>query len=306
MSLFLCPLCKSLLTLDKKTWHCNVQQNLAHTVHTFDVARQGYVNLLPVQQKKSKAPGDSEASILARQRFLAAGFYQPLQQALVDIVSDLIAENYGDQPINWLDIGCGEGYYSQALANLTINNLIAADISKPALIELAKKSKSANQLWYQQQDDSKTAVIPMVASAAQLPIKAQSLFGISSIFSPILPQAFFEVLKNDGYLIIAKPDQGHLASVRQALFEDVREHDSDKFLQDLAPYFDLVKRVAVETTLNLSQIELADLLTMTPYSYRAKLENREELLNSALKTSVTTQARFVIFVLKKRAAHAVQ
>lgn len=298
MSLFLCPICGSTLTPDAKTWRCVGSQTAAKTVHTFDVAKQGYVNLLPVNQKKSKAPGDSEASIQARQRFLAAGFYAPLKQALVKIVTEL-TKNKGN--INWLDIGCGEGYYSQALASLNLNQLIAADISKPALLELAKKSKAAGQLWYQQKEDKKAAIVPMVASAAHLPIETNSLFGISSIFSPILPKPFFEVLESGGYLLIAKPDQGHLASVRQALFDDVREHDSDKFLQELAPYFELIDRVAVETTLNLSQNELADLLTMTPYSYRAKLANREALLNSALKSSFKTQARFVIFVLQKRA-----
>jgi len=298
LSLFLCPICGSTLTPDARTWRCEGSQTAAKTVHTFDVAKQGYVNLLPVNQKKSKAPGDSEASIQARQRFLSAGFYAPLKQALVKIVTEL-TKNKGN--INWLDIGCGEGYYSQALASLNLNQLIAADISKPALLELAKKSKAAGQLWYQQKEDKKTAIFPMVASAANLPIETNSLFGISSIFSPILPKHFFEVLESGGYLLIAKPDQGHLASVRQALFDDVREHDSDKFLQELAPYFELIDRVEVETTLNLSQNELADLLTMTPYSYRAKLANREALLNSALKSSFKTQARFVIFVLQKRA-----
>lgn len=312
LSLFLCPLCGSNLTLDKKTWRCDGSQNPKTTVHSFDVARQGYVNLLPVQQKKSKSPGDSEDSIQARKRFLAVGFYAPLQQALVDIVADLvdknIHENKDKSSINWLDIGCGEGYYSQALASLNIDNFIAADISKPALIELAKKSKSVNQLWYQTADNqmvdntnNKTAVFPLVASAANLPIKPNRLFGISSIFSPILPKDFFEVLEMGGYLVIAKPAQGHLASLRNVLFDDVREHDSDKFLQDLAPYFELINRFEVDANLELPQELLADLLTMTPYSYRAKLENREALLNKAATQAFTTQARFVIFILKKSA-----
>ncbi|WP_201533963.1 putative RNA methyltransferase [Psychrobacter ciconiae] len=307
MSLFLCPLCKSTLIPDTKTWRCDGSENPKKTFHSFDVARQGYINLLPVQQKKSKAPGDSEDSIQARKRFLAAGCYAPLQQALVAIVAGLVDEDIkksdAKRPINWLDIGCGEGYYSQALAKLNLDNLIAADISKPALIELAKKGKSANKLWYQQKEDKKTAIFPMVASAAQLPIKPNTLFGISSIFSPILPKAFFELLKKDGYLVIAKPDQGHLASVRQALFEDVREHDSDKFLQELAPYFELIERFEVAANLELSPDALADLLTMTPYSYRAKIERRQNLLTLATNSAFVTQARFVIFVLKKTAAN---
>lgn len=72
-----------------------------------------------------------------------------------------------------------------------IDELIAADISKPALIELAKASKAVNRLWYQQdveevKDSIKTAAIyPLVTSAAHLPLRAHSMIGISSIFSPL-------------------------------------------------------------------------------------------------------------------------
>src|SRR5690554_7060145 len=45
--------------------------------HSFDIARQGYVNLLPVQQKRSRHPGDSKAMVVARSRFLNSGIYQP-------------------------------------------------------------------------------------------------------------------------------------------------------------------------------------------------------------------------------------
>ena len=31
--------------------------------HSFDVAREGYVNLLPVQHKNSREPGDAEESL---------------------------------------------------------------------------------------------------------------------------------------------------------------------------------------------------------------------------------------------------
>ena len=68
-SIFICPLCQSPLTIADKTWQCDgshIANNPKQTQHSFDVARQGYVNLLPVQQKKSKDPGDSQASIDAR------------------------------------------------------------------------------------------------------------------------------------------------------------------------------------------------------------------------------------------------
>ncbi len=49
-----CPLCQQALLLDEKSYRC--ENN-----HSFDQAKQGYVNLLPVQFKHSKEPGDNKA-----------------------------------------------------------------------------------------------------------------------------------------------------------------------------------------------------------------------------------------------------
>ena len=307
VSLFICPLCQSPLQPAIDTWRCDGSLHPKQTAHPFDVARQGYVNLLPVQQKKSKAPGDSQASIEARKQFLNAGYYQPLQALICQKIVELLAKNelpseQTGKPVNWLDIGCGEGYYTQAMAQTGMDTLIAADISKPAIVELAKVSKAASSLWNQQDknDSIKTAVIyPLVTSAAHLPLRAQSINGISSIFSPILPEAFNEVLSDEGYLIIAKPDIGHLATMREALFNDVREHDSDKFLQELAPYFTLLNTYNVSTELKLSADDLVDLLTMTPYAYRAHSEKRQALLASVATETFATEAKFVIYILQK-------
>ena len=309
MSFFICPLCQSPLHPAANTWRCDGSLNPKQTAHPFDVARQGYVNLLPVQQKKSKAPGDSQASIEARKRFLNAGHYQPLNDLICQKMTELLAQvkidtNQKDRPINWLDIGCGEGYYTSAMAQTGMDTLIAADNSKPAIIELAKASKAVGKLWYQQKEGNDNArktvaIYPLVTSAAHLPLRAQSMAGISSIFSPILPKAFNEVLIDEGCLIIAKPDVGHLATMREALFDEVREHDSDKFLQELAPYFQLLETHHISAKLNLQTDDLADLMTMTPYAYRARSEKRQALLAKVATAPFSTEAKFIVYILQK-------
>ena len=310
MALFICPICQSLLQPAAEVWRCNGSQNPKHTQHPFDVARQGYVNLLPVQQKKSKAPGDSQDSINARKRFLSQGHYAPLQNLISQQMTALLSKNESTEKpvkgsVTWLDVGCGEGYYTQAMAQLganIIDSLIAADISKPAVTELAKASKAAGQLWYQKNDQSpSTRIYPIVTSAAHLPLEAGSIHGMSSIFSPILPEAFAEVLTDHGYLIIAKPDAGHLATMRDALFDNVREHDSDKFLQELSPFFTLIGSHHVSTEMTLSASDLADLMTMTPYAYRARSDKRGALLASVEKSEFKTEAKFVVYILQKKA-----
>jgi len=308
--MFVCPLCPSPLTPDAKTWRCDGSGNLKGTRHPFDVARQGYVNLLPVQQKKSKAPGDSEASIAARQRFLAAGHYAPLQTLICDALNSMQLNNDAKTSVNdsWLDIGCGEGYYTQAIAKTlaqigAASSLIGLDISKPAVSTFAKAAKQAQNLWYQM--DTKGAslpIYPLVASAAHLPLQADSAVGISSIFSPILPDVFATVLADNGYLLIAKPDHGHLSDMRAALFDDVREHDSDKFLPSLEPHFELIDTQHISAPLSLSAADLADLMTMTPYAYRAHRAKRAALLTRTADTPFVTQAKFVLYLLQKKAA----
>ena len=195
------------------------------------------------------------------------------------------------------------------MAQPGMDMLIAADISKPAVVELARTSKALGRLWYQGAEEAKedgtyaAAIYPLVTSAAHLPLRAHSIDGISSIFSPILPEAFNEVLSDEGYLIIAKPDIGHLATMREALFDDVREHDSDKFLDELAPYFQLLETHHVSSKLSLAAEALADLMTMTPYAYRARSEKRQRLLAEGAVQPFATEAKFVVYVLQKKPTH---
>src|SRR5690606_1716862 len=96
MNLLMCPVCRKQMSLNERTWRCENH-------HSYDVAKQSYVNLHVVQHKHSKNPGDTPESVQARRAFLSAGYYAPLQQAVVEKIRDLRIENL-------LDIGCGEGY----------------------------------------------------------------------------------------------------------------------------------------------------------------------------------------------------
>ena len=299
---FICPHCQSPLIPHAKTWTCDGSKNDKLTQHPFDVAKQGYVNLLPVQRKKSKTPGDSGQSIEARHRFLQAGHYEPLLDAIKGLVADSANDLANNQPSAWLDVGCGDGYYTfgivDALSTTHQTKVIAVDISKPAVIQL---SKTVKQICILCSQNDKHGIYPLVASASNLPLADKSVTGISSIFSPIIPAEFARVMRAGGRLIIAKPDVRHLASVREVLFDTVRPHDSDKFLLELEPYFSLNQRVEVTSELRLDGEAMADLLTMTPYAYRAKRERREALFRQAETGEFETTAKFLLYELVKKA-----
>lgn len=97
-----CPLCHAPLSRSDNHYSCPQR-------HQFDLAKEGYVNLLPVQFKRSRDPGDSAEMMQARRAFLDAGHYQPLRDAIAERL-----RHYA--PTDLLDIGCGEGYYTHAFA----------------------------------------------------------------------------------------------------------------------------------------------------------------------------------------------
>lgn len=285
---FRCPICQSLLLVGDKVWQCT-GDNIKQRQHAFDVAKQGYVNLLPVQNKHSKNPGDSEESIAARRRFLAAGLYQSLQDGLYDFCARLLPAN--QSKVHWLDIGCGEGYYTERFLQLKPTSLVALDISKPALVATAKRLNAVT---------SATQKFCLVASAAQVPLADNAVTVLTSIFSPILPEEFHRLVEDNGYVVIAKPAVNHLIEMREGLFAQIVAHDSEKFIDELAPYFHLVSQTSIQRTIALSVSQLVDLLAMTPYAYRAQPARREALIKrceQAGELPLTTH--FVIYGFQK-------
>ena len=287
---FRCPICQSPMQVGDKVWLCT-GDNEQQRQHSFDVAKHGYVNLLPVQNKHSKNPGDSDEAIAARRRFLDEGFYQSLQDGLSELCAELIQAQPQSQTINWLDVGCGEGYYSQRFLQLHPDSLVALDISKPAVLATAKRLKPILS------DSQKFC---LVASASQVPLENESVSMLTSIFSPILPQEFHRLVEDKGWVVIAKPGVNHLLEMREGLFAQIVAHDSDKFIDELAPYFNLVKQTHIQNTITLNPAQLDDLLTMTPYSYRAKQTSREALLTRCTQAeALDFTTHFVIYGFQK-------
>lgn len=243
--------------------------------HSFDVARQGYVNLLPVQHKNSKSPGDTPQAVQARREFLQGGYYEPLREALMSVLARLQADTV-------LDLGCGEGYYTSGMTDVA-QQVIGLDIAKPAVQIAAKRYPRIN--W-------------LVASAAKLPLQDASIDVVSSFFSPLPRDEMARVLKPDGYLLVAVPASQHLYALRAALFEQVNLHQPEKFIDTLAGGFKLVEQHLLAYPLRLPQAALRQLIAMTPYAWKAKAERRMQLEQS---DELLTQASFQIYVFQKQA-----
>ena len=268
MTQLMCPVCKTKLLLKEKTWRCEEG-------HSYDQAKQGYVNLHVVQHKHSKNPGDTPESVAARRQFLASGAYQKLQQKIVEVVSTLSA-------IRAMDIGCGEGYYTQAMAN-EIPHLIGVDIAKNA-VQIAAKQDTQKQITW------------VVGTGAVLPACDASLQLCTSFFSPLPKTEMLRTLEQGGYVLMATPAVDHLYAMREALFDEVKPHEPEKFVTQLEPEFKRVAEFLVEDDLILTQAQLADLIAMTPYAYKAKPEKRLALEQQSI---FAVKAAFQLYLFTK-------
>jgi 23S rRNA (guanine745-N1)-methyltransferase len=249
-----CPLDGKPLNPDVASWRCDAG-------HSFDVARQGYINLLPVQNKRSLHPGDSKDMVAARQRFLNAGHYQPI----ADAISKAVLPDFADEsaPLSCLDAGCGEGYYLRQLASSDVKpglELVGLDISKWATLAAAKQDRRPR--W-------------VVGSNAGLPILPGTLDRVLCIFGfPVYPE-FARVLKPGGLLIKADAGPDHLRELREIIYPSLKPEKPPE--ADPPDGFSTVATDSLRFPLTLtSQADIADLLAMTPHFYRAPAEGREK------------------------------
>ncbi|MCJ8168853.1 putative RNA methyltransferase [Atopomonas sediminilitoris] len=257
-----CPLCQQALALS--------EQGLACTHgHRFDRARQGYYNLLPVQHKNSRAPGDNPQMVEARRRFLAAGHYAPLAAGLVERAQQLA-------PATWLDIGCGEGYYTAEVAQaLPSSDGHALDISRDAVKRACRLAPDLT--W-------------MVASMARVPMPSASCDVLLSVFSPLDYPEAARLLKPGGHLLRLGPASAHLMELREKIYDQVRPYDDAKHLTNLPNNWDVVDTGTVSFNFTLENpADRADLLAMTPHGWRASEEKRQAVIEQTLVVQVAAR-----------------
>ena len=247
--------------LDGAPLHCTGSAWTCASGHNFDIASQGYTNLLPVQNKRSRDPGDSKEMVAARRRFLTAGFYQPIAAAVSRAV---LAGLPADASISCLDAGCGEGYYLRQLAASVPEEqtlaLLGLDISKWAVLSAAKQD---------------TRVSWVVGSNAKLPVLSGTLDRVLCLFGfPVYPE-FARVLKPGGLLVQVDSGPDHLRELREIIYPSLKpERPAD--LQTPTGF----SRLSTETLRFLIELtgaeQIADLLAMTPHLYRASAGGRDK------------------------------
>ncbi len=261
---FKCPVCNSALHKENNSYICENR-------HTHDIAKEGYVNLLLAQHKRSKNPGDSDEMIRSRQAFLNKGYYKTLSNAIVQYITAM-PQGFNQ---NILDVGCGEGYYMQELIKASESSTLSLwgiDISKSA-VKLAGKRKMGAML--------------SVASAYDFPFFDESFSTILSVFSPLSASEIERLLRANGNIIMVGPGEEHLKGLTAHIYDEVLPHKGNYTIIDECENFVLKEEIEIKEEIIVQREDILDLLRMTPYYWQITVEKKEKILALLeLKTTI--------------------
>jgi 23S rRNA (guanine745-N1)-methyltransferase len=250
--LYHCPICSKPLTQHQQSLLCENR-------HQFDYAKEGYVNLLPVQNKKSKQPGDNLEMVQARRAFFTTDHYVFLRQALVELINSY-------QPNVVIDLGCGEGFYTHQFVQDT-RQVYGVDISKSAIKYAAKRYKNVHF---------------SVASTKQAPFASGCANVLVSVFAPIFEHEMARLCQSNGTAIIVSPGPRHLFELKKHIYDEVQLHEAVE-----APNgFELTKHTLLEEKQSISTEVIEQLIQMTPFAWKFK-ESHYEALRATSHHEVT-------------------
>lgn len=272
IDLLICPHCGADLDLEERTVLCD-------RGHSFDVARQGYVSLLP--GNAGKILGDSAEMISAREEFLDGGHFQPIKDAVVDAVG---------RRRTVLEVGVGSGYYLESVLEQTGGRGIGVDVSKAA----ARRAARAH---------------PRIGSVVAdvwhgLPVRSESLGAVTCVFSPRNALELQRVIEPGGVLVVATPSVRHQQELIGALGLIGVDEDKARRLGDsLAGKFEQTDRRVVEYRMDLRRADVDSLVAMGPSARHTTEASRRESI-AALPDLTSVTASVVVGTYARRASAA--
>lgn len=276
-----CPVCGAELEQADRSYRCVNR-------HTYDLSAKGYLNLLLVNQRKSKEPGDSKLMLAARRSILEAGYFNKLSETLSQQAAGLALEpdraGSGGHPFTVLDAGCGEGYYLERM-NVRLREtgrqagFYGTDISKDAVTMAAGNGSGVHYA---------------VASSKKLPVRTGSVDALFQIFAPHSDSEFSRVLHGGGRLITVIPGKHHLYGLKELLYPQPYLNDE---AEHPYPSFAVLEKQRIQSELVLTgPSAIRDLVMMTPYYWRTEPAMLEKLMD---RSELRTPLEFIVTVYGK-------
>lgn len=234
--LLACPVCAGPLTVAGRSASCPAG-------HTFDVARQGYLNLL---NAPPPAHADTTAMVAARDRVLASGLYDP--------VTAQVARRLAGVRV-LAEVGAGTAHHLAAVVDATPGARgVALDVSVPA----ARRAARAHP-----------RVASVVADAwGTLPLRSRRLGGLVSIFAPRSMPEFARVLGDGGLLVVVTPTPDHLAALRDRhRLLDIEPGKDERLLRSASGWFEPVGTTTVAYHVDAPAPVVRDVIAMGPNAF---------------------------------------
>ncbi len=264
--LFRCPVCGKDLAVNR------TNSLVCQRGHNYDLAKQGYVNLL-LKQGKS----DYDKKLFAARRVISAsGFFDPMLNTVSKLIRKAITKE-GLNEIRLLDVGCGEGsHLAQIISNLEDKknpNLfgVGIDLSKEGIRVAAKEHPG---------------IVWSVADLAKLPLQKEQFDVLLNILAPANYGEFKRVLKEQGLLIKVVPASNYLIELREILFKgtDKEFYNNDSVKKHFTSNFQLLKEQQIRYQVELKGDNLEHLIKMTPLTWNADQEQIDEIIKRRLKS----------------------
>lgn len=283
LSILRCPLCRTAMNRDGNTLRCEAG-------HCFDLAKEGYVNLLPPGKGKNARTGDEKDMLRARRDFLAGGYYAPISTGIAELLKQHLPE--GETVL--CDSGCGEGWHTLLYTGLLAEDgkrdvlAVGFDASKYGAACGMKNARREGFACEIGANGSPFAGF-FPGNLFSLPLADGSVSAVISMFAPVAVEENLRVLRDDGILVTAASGREHLREMRELLYTDV--HYEEKL-----PVYAGFTQIAGETvryTVTLPDtVTIGNLFMMTPFYYKTTAEGRQRLLEKdTLTVTVETELR---------------
>jgi 23S rRNA (guanine745-N1)-methyltransferase len=257
--------------------------------HSFDIARQGYVNLVPGR-------ADTPEMVEARDAFLHAGHFRALSAALAEEAHSAAAAGAGSTGAGAvIDLGAGTGHHLAAVLDaLPDARGIAVDASPAALRRAARSHERAAAIG--------------ADAWKPLPLRDGSATIVLSVFAPRNAEEIARVLappgsgRAGGTLIAVTPTTRHLHElVGPVGLLTVPDDKKDRLDAQLSSHFELASRRTIEHAMFLNRDECAELVRMGPSAWHVDERSVEERL-AALPDPLTVTASMTLSAFTAHAA----
>lgn len=257
-----CPVCGESVYVsdDRKSLFCRGVRR-----HCFDFSSEGYLNLSRV------GGGDSKGAVAARRSFLDAGYYKPL----ADSVAQVVSERIGVRGCV-LDAGCGEGYFTNTVANVS-SFVIGADLSKFAV---AAGARSASRHGI-------TNAAYITGSVFELPLYDGGFDCVLSIMAPFAEAESARILKSGGAVVLVSAGKNHLMGLKSVLYDTTYQNSERGDMP--RERFEHAATQACEFDIDVKgQEAIGALFAMTPYYWRTSEQDKQKLYGlDSLRTCVS-------------------